>query len=164
MTCLQAVQIVSLMWNLTANNSNLYGRSCGYRSIYPHDWTKSEFKMSGIGRAVYRIHQFPKFCGRYGEYDAICIAYNVFQTNHYNKWIQRHWWFPNWSLLWHWFKLTMGPGPLFCNRTNVLPQDLEKPRSHWIRIQAFSIALEFGRHLWKSESSTVIGSIQRVII
>ena len=37
------------------------------------------------------------------------------------------------------------PGPLFTKRTDVLPQDLVKSRSHEIRVEIFPIALQFDR-------------------
>ena len=39
------------------------------------------------------------------------------------------------------------PGPLFTQRTNVLPQDLVKYRSHEIRVSTFPIVLKFDRRL-----------------
>ena len=53
--------------------------------------------------------------------------------------------------LWRTSDIATAPGHLFTKRTDALPQDLVKSRSREIRVEIFSIALKFDRHL---DSST----------
>ena len=38
------------------------------------------------GQLSYTLYVL-QFCGRYGAYDTMRIAYNVFQSEHYTEWV-----------------------------------------------------------------------------